>query len=268
MSTNYWIDDMGVATPSNQNFHLHAHDNYEILLFVKGDTRFIVEENVYNLKPYDVIVVKKNQLHRAFHNSPMHYHRIVLNILPTFFIENRCEEYENLFTSVTQDSGNKIEAEAVKRSGLYNVLMRIRDYSQNYQNSYTPVVRAGIIEFLFLLNKIKLQPEPPTRNMQLKEIIAYINNHFTEIFSLDDLAEKFFISKYYLCHTFHQETGLTVHQYLTKKRLLLAKELQTSDKTISEVAELVGFNSYSSFYRAYTNEFGMSPKYAPRNKTN
>ena len=266
MNTNYWIDDMDVQAPSNENFFLHAHDNYEILMFIKGDVRFIVEENMYNLDPYDVIVVKKHQLHRAYHNSCTHYYRIVLNISPSFFIENDCEVYENLFTVITQDSGNKIKADAVKKSGLYNVLMRIRDYSNNYQDIYTPIVRAGIIEVLFLLNKIKLQAEAPTRNIRFKEIIAYLNNHFTEDLSLDSLAKKFYISKYHLCHSFHHETGLTVYQYLTQKRLLLAKELLTTGKTISEVAELAGFSSYSSFYRAYTNEFGISPKYALRSK--
>lgn len=262
MEQNYWIDDMWVETPNNNHFFLHAHDNYEILLFLEGDTKFIVEENTYDLEPYDVIITKKNQLHRAYHNSQTYYKRIVLNILPVFFQENMCSEYEKIFYTFSGETGNKIDAKAVKNSGLYDVLMRIKRYSQNYQNTYSPIVRAGIIEVLFLLNNIQIPSEPATQNIAISNVITYLNNHYTEEISLDILADMFYISKYHLCHVFHQVTGLTVHQYLTKKRLLFAKELlNTEDTRISQIYEKAGFQTYSSFYRAYINEFGISPKH-------
>ena len=160
-----------------------------------------------------------------------------------------------------------IKAEDVKKSGLRDALFRIKEYSQNYQTLHTPIVRAGIIEMLYLLSNIKLHSDISSKNTQLKEIIAYANEHYTENLTLEELAKKFYISKYYLCHSFRDETGLSFHQYLTKKRLLLAKDLLVTEKNISDVAETVGFRTYSSFYRAYLNEFGTAPKYAPRNKS-
>ena len=74
------------------------------------------------------------------------------------------------------------------------------------------------------------------------------------------LAEKFYISKYYLCRAFHKATGLTVHDYIRLKRLNLARELKAEGKSISEAAMMAGFTDYSSFYRAYLKEYGVSPR--------
>ena len=78
------------------------------------------------------------------------------------------------------------------------------------------------------------------------------------------LCEKFFVSKYYLCHIFKESTGLTVHEYVKQKRLNLAKEFVSDGKTLTEAAILSGFSDYSSFYRAYTKEHNQKPKLSGR----
>ena len=77
---------------------------------------------------------------------------------------------------------------------------------------------------------------------------------------LDELERIFFISKYHLCHIFKQATGLTVHGYITDKRLTYAYELYGEGKNLSDAAALAGFSCYSAFYRAYTKKYGMPPK--------
>ena len=74
------------------------------------------------------------------------------------------------------------------------------------------------------------------------------------------IEKKFFISKYHLCHIFPGATGLTVYQYITKKRLAYARELIKTGMTISASAEKAGFNNYSSFYRAYMSEYNTTPQ--------
>ncbi len=254
--------------PNNKHFRLHVHDNYEIFMFLEGDSKYVVEENVYDLKPYDVIIIRKNQLHRIYHNSHAKYTRIVLNVFPEFFEAFGCREYEVQFTDPSFDgAGNKIDGEIVKRSGLLDAFMRAKKYSENFENQNSPIVKAGIIEILYILNNIKLYSKPDMENSQLKEVIEFINHSFTENISLDSLEKKFFISKYHLCRIFSQATGLTVHQYITKKRLAHANELIKSGKNLGEAAENSGFNNYSSFYRAYVNEFGVKPQAEKKQST-
>lgn len=246
--------------PSNQNFRLHMHDDYEIFLFLEGDTKYIVEENVYFLNPGDVIVIRKNQMHKAYHNSNAKYTRFVLNIAPDFFKQCNCTEYEKDFINPSGRAGSKIDAETVKSSGLYDAFMRLKKYLAADGNESSPVVRSIIIEILYLTVNIKSYSDDDTSDNQLKSVIRYINSNFEKQITLDMLEKKFFISKYHLCHIFLRATGLTVHQYIASKRYAYVSELIKSGKTITEAASLAGFSNYSSFYRGYKKVYGASPR--------
>ena len=72
-------------------------------------------------------------------------------------------------------------------------------------------------------------------------------------------AKRFFISKYYLCHLFRKHTGVTVLAYLNSKRIAMAHHLISKGEPPTEVAYRVGFQDYSTFYRAYKKETGQAP---------
>lgn len=237
-------------------FRLHFHEDYEILLFLEGDAEFAIEENVYELAPRDLIVIRKQQLHRVHHRTNSRYRRMVLNVAPEFFEENGCEEYQEHFINPV-NIGSKIDGKTVIDSGIYDAFMRLRKFYHNDED--TPIVRALVTEILFLINNINSYSKSETSSRE-KEIISYLNSNFMHNITLDDLERRFYISKYHLCHIFPQVTGLTVHQYIARKRLALAQELIKSGETMAGAAKRSGFNSYSSFYRAYMNEYGISPK--------
>lgn len=261
MNKEFFFAEGVLENPSNEYFQLHIHQNYEILLFLEGDTKYIIEENTYTLEPGDVVVIRKNQMHRAYHSSPTKYDRIVLNVPHEFFEENDCEEYEEQFINEAAWFGDKIDAETVKSSGLYDAFMRARKYSGGFdKNVHSPVIRAIIIEILHILNNIKSYSEADKTDGTLKNVIKYLNDNFTQNISLNELEEKFFISKYHLCHIFPKATGITVHQYITNKRMAFAEDMIKAGKAIGEAATAAGFNSYSSFYRAYRQQYGKSPK--------
>ncbi len=247
------------TSTSHERFQLHMHLNYEIYLFLEGDAKYIVEENVYPLSPGDIIVIRKNTLHRVYLNNDAKYSRMVMNIHPDFFTSYDCPEYEAHFLLSSPAIGNKIDADVAKKCGLYDALMRIKKYSNDFSDIYSPVIKALIIEVLFILNNIASFSKGVVPDKQLSDIISYINRNFTKNISLNDIEKEFFISKYHLCHKFHEFTGLTVHQYITDKRLAMAKDLLKDGLSLGEAAFLSGFNNYSSFYRAYKKMYGSSP---------
>ena len=67
------------------------------------------------------------------------------------------------------------------------------------------------------------------------------------------------MSKYYLCRAFKKYSGVSIHSYITHKRVVYAKQLIDSGETASGAAYKVGFGDYSAFYRAYVKVFGKSP---------
>ncbi len=244
--------------PSNAHFELHSHDAYEIYLFLEGDTKYIVEGTTYHLHPNDIVVIRKNEMHRAFHNSVKRYSRIVLYVFPEFFKEEGCEEYEAQFFET--GLGNRLEASTVISSGLLDAFGKLWKYTDHLKKTNTPIAKSLVIEILYLLSETRTFAKADVTDRNMERIISYLNEHYTEPVTLEMLSEIGYLSVYHLCRRFRSATGLTVHQYLTKKRLSLVREL-VNTKSIGEAASLAGFSSYTSFYRAYKQEYGMAPKY-------
>lgn len=246
--------------PSNENFYLHCHDEYEIFMFFEGDSKYVVEEKNYNLKPNDIIITRKHEMHRIWHNSYKKYGRLSIMVSPEFFKENNCTEYEKIFLKENQELGNKIDSSYVMSSGLYDAILRFKEFTKDFKERNTPIARCALTEILYHINIMPAFENPDAIEKPIKKIINYINDNYSHPISLDSLCEKFFISKYYLCRIFKKHTGLSVHQYIKEKRLLLFEELQKEGKSCTECAALSGFSDYSSFYRAYVNKYGKSPE--------
>ena len=90
-------------------------------------------------------------------------------------------------------------------------------------------------------------------------MLHYIGRHINETLTLDTIAERFFVSKYHLSHTFTREVGVSLHRYITMRRLLMARQLLATGMSAGQVSSTCGFSDYTSFYRAFKAEYGISP---------
>ena len=90
-------------------------------------------------------------------------------------------------------------------------------------------------------------------------MLRYINEHFTDPLTLDDLCTEFFLSKFYLIRKFKEYTNATIYDYIISKRIGLARKLIRQGMSAAEACERCGFSDYSNFYKAFTAKTGMTP---------
>ena len=125
--------------------------------------------------------------------------------------------------------------------------------------------RGIFLQFMVELNRIAAadlarQPRRKQGSNLIGKVLSYINEYSNEPLSLDELAGRFYVSKYYLSHEFSRETGVSVYRYIMLKRLLTAKQLLSGGMPAGEACYRSGFKDYAGFYRAFKAEYGISPK--------
>ena len=126
------------------------------------------------------------------------------------------------------------------------------------------MVTANTINILVLLVRARLdmhtKPMAAEKPELLDQLLAYIENNMAQKITLADTARHFFISESTISQTFRKKMGISFYQCVTQKRLIASKALIEQNLALESVAERVGFNDYSSFYRAFKQEFGISPR--------
>lgn len=250
----------------NTDFHLH--NNYEIYLLLKGNIHYFVEQTCYHLSPGSLLIFNNQEIHKAINMTTIPHERLVIHFDPEYIrnigtsqtnllscFQNRplgqCnymlldEEHVNFFVSYYEKLNdnlhtNKFGSDLLSLSYLIQLLVLINNL---YSNLKSPI--AGIISE-------KLQP-----------MIHYIEQHISDSLTLDEISKALSMDKYYLSHLFKKETGSTIFQYILLKRIVIAKEMLSQGKSVTEACNLAGFNDYSNFIRTFKKVTGNSPgKYA------
>ncbi len=250
-----------------QKVNLHHHDFYECYLFISGDVTYLIEGKTYTLNPGDIILINSTELHQPIiNNNEIPYERIVL-WLDKNFINNLSTATTDLARCFEDPARvNVIRASIETQQNIKLILTKLLAL-ENYSGIGSDLLyKAYIVEILVHLNMllfqngVKLSIDIKKSNL-IDEIIQYINNHIEEDISIDELSEQFYLSKYHLIREFKKHSGTTIHKFIVQKKLILAKELILSGIPIINVYEQCGFGDYSNFFRAFKNEYGMTPKH-------
>ncbi len=117
--------------------------------------------------------------------------------------------------------------------------------------------------FNMLLSELDLCEHEETfsqnKSAKTAQVLEYISENLAGDLSLDILSKKLAISPSTLTHSFKEEVGTSLHEYVTQKRLALAKKLILDGNKPSKIYLECGYRDYSSFYKAWVKYFGYSP---------
>ncbi|WP_242860852.1 AraC family transcriptional regulator [Defluviitalea phaphyphila] len=245
---------------------LHHHDFYELYFFISGDVTYYIEGKIFSLKPGDIILINSQELHQAnINNKNITYDRIVLWMRKSFLKSLSDNKVDLTLCFESKNKNNILRVDFEIQQNIKLLLNKILHIQNTKGFGYELLYRAYITELMVYINNISLIKEMTTnvdinKNNLIDNIIEYINNHLEEDIKIDDLANYFYISKFHLSREFKKYTETTIHRYIVQKKLIRAKELILNRIPITEVYKKCGFGDYSNFFRAFKNEYGVTPK--------
>lgn len=262
--TGYLKEDFRLFHINDQtkkDFSYHYHDFHKIIVFISGKVTYHIEGKAYHLKPRDILLVSQGAIHKPEIDPSVPYERYI------FWIRDdlSCQELNTCFQKANDRSFNLVRADSALQERLKDLLPEIEQTLQNKHFGDTVLRDALFTQFMIYINRFFLRtsssPDKKTysSDTQVEQLLKYINRNLSENLSIDQLAERFFLSKYHMMRKFKNETGYTIHNYITSKRLLMARSLISQGIPVMKAALASGFRDYTTFVRAYKKQFGKAP---------
>ncbi|WFR56282.1 helix-turn-helix domain-containing protein [Anaerocolumna sp. AGMB13025] len=253
-----------------KEFDFHYHDFNKIMIFLRGNISYSIEGRNYLLKPYDIVLVNAGEIHKPSFLEESTYERVIIYVSPEFIRSYKEKDYDlnYCFERAKKEHSNVLRIHSMDKSKLYQVCLELEHSLHNNDFANELYQKILFLEFMIQLNRTAISnrinyQDSDMANTKLLEILDYINEHLIEDMTIDNLAAKFYLNRYYLMHFFKEGTGYTIGNYITEKRLLLAKSLVQKGSSITEACFESGFKNYSTFSRAFKKAFNTVPKNAP-----
>ncbi|WP_418570025.1 AraC family transcriptional regulator [Hominenteromicrobium sp.] len=248
--------------PYFRTMEFHAHDFLELYCFLDGSVTYYIEDQVYDLCPGDLLIIPAGKMHRpVIANEHAAYERMVLWITPQYLqgIDSPAGDLQKNLQKVGEH-GYCVPFRGDETVFVTALLKKLL-YMQ--KNDTDPKFCAGAVElYLWTIFRSYGVIDTTHRNetQVIPQVIRYITEHFSEPLTLEDIAAEFFVSKSYLNRHFKAYTNSTVYAYIMALRLTHARRMLREGIPAVEAGRECGFSDYSTFYKAFKTQTGLSPQ--------
>ena len=244
----------------------HRHDYYEFYLFLGGDLDMEIRGHAQRMLPGDMALVPPGVPHHALmRDSDTPYRRFVVWISGEYLHRrlDESEDYGYLIRKAEEGECYFHRFQTVEFNAIQSRMLRLLDEQHANRFGRRAAMDLALNDLLLYMTRVIYEREHPYRTDSgdlLQDLVLYIDGHLSEDLSLQALADHFYLSRYYISHSFKDGIGVSLHQYVTKKRLAACAEAIAAGEDITAAFSDFGFQDYSAFYRAFRKEFGMSPR--------
>ena len=246
------------------NVEYHYHEFCKILILLSGTGSYFVEGKRYALKEGDVVLVGNQCVHRPEFEAGIPYERAIIYISPEF-LERQSTQDGDLRECFSGRKGHVFRPNEEQKKMLFKEVTSLEETLVDERYGRSILSNSILLRILveigrgFQYEKESIaRPLLPTSG-RILEIIRYLDGHLTEDISVDELSEKFYLSRFHLMRRFKEETGTTIHSYISERRLLMARDMIRKGVSTTEACYSCGFQSYATFARAYGKFFGTTP---------
>jgi len=242
----------------------HFHSTYEIYYLMSGMREFFIKDRTIVVKEGDIIIVSPNILHRTTNTAMPQHERLIVNIHEDYMAVNGSYmdvlqpllEKEYMIVNVTQQDRPSVDALA------HQIIREVQEQKPGFEMyAQTLTLQLLILCCRHVRQHSSEPPEfPSPMHERISVVVSYMNNHYMEELSLHLLAEKFYVSPYYLSRFFKEATGFTFVEYVNSVRIKEAKKLlMLSPMKVNLIAKKVGFGSVTHFGRVFKQVTGHTP---------
>ncbi len=249
----------------------HLHNVYEIYFSISGADYFLINGVKHPVLPNDIFIIPPLVTHLLVSKTGEMYERYVLHVNAHLFsfLDSNPQIDTRLYTLF-----NKIGME--KRYKLTIPEPEAQHFKEVCHESFRDQVMcdacnkrlielSGAVRILALLVRklyadARLKDEMFEHSPLIARAVEYVESRLATPIQVEEMANALYVSKTTLYQEFKKNLNMSAKQYIVYRKILEAKQLLREGGTVKATAEQCGFNDYTNFIKAFTNEVGISPK--------
>lgn len=261
-----------VLTPENSRPGTwHWHSYFEITCVLEGKGNYFVNGQEYTMEKDDVIIFNNVEPHGW--NLISGDMKLLVMIFSPEFVAEKISVFDTRYLKPFVERGsnfkNRIgredEINAEIRVGIQEIYKEWNDRKEGYPL----MIKANVLRILTMLIRTyqdesksgEMLKEKKNAMKRLEQAFVYIDAHYCEKITLEDVAASVYMSANYFSSYFRKVTNISFSDYVTRMRINHARELLREGKgNVTDIAMECGFNNISNFYRLYKKHVGKTPK--------
>lgn len=245
---------------------VHYHDAYEILYLISGEIYYFIENQSYQVVSGSLLLIRMNDSHKLINPNGATFERVTL----LFHEEYLCDLLagESSFHPLTpfRSGSGMIRLRGPEQGFIEEIFEKMITEQANglpESNLYLKIILTELL--IFIQRKINSGRQhhhlsSNRAHQQISQVVHYINHHYDQRLTLEDISKRFYLSTSHLSRTFKESTDFTFIEYVNNVRVKHACYfLKKSKLPVTEIAERVGFESLTHFGRTFKSIVGLSP---------
>ncbi|RKP57267.1 AraC family transcriptional regulator [Cohnella endophytica] len=248
----------------------HSHTFYEVYYFHEGKCNYLIGDQIYNLSPGDLILMYGMTLHCPKIDPTVPYVRTIVHFDPAIlrpFLE--LPYVLPIMQPFEQFKNYRLSLRGKEKEELERILQLMREHQQRGDKVGEGRMLLGFVDLLYFVYDRCLQPLSEQREFasdkekSVQDVIALLEERYTDDeLNMERLQQELHLSKSYLAKIFKEVTGVTIFDYVYRKRVNEAKIqfLLHPELAVTEVSLRLGFKHLAHFSRLFKQQVGVTPE--------